>query len=120
MSQATVSLDEVTPLWPKLREMVGKPDKNLPRLLASSKPLAMEGRTLILGFDFPLLKERFDGKKGANESVASALSKLTNTECQVRTVVTDQYTIVTAQAQIDNKDFAALADELGGVVQSRE
>jgi len=112
-----ITINSVAQSWPRLREMVGKRDKSLPGLLASAKPLAMEGNTLILGFEFPILKDRFDGQKGAKATVASALSQLLKNECQVQTVVAGQYQPEPADRQIDDDDFAALADELGGIVQ---
>ena len=36
----TISLDVVIKRWPRVRELVGQTDKNLPRLLASATPLA--------------------------------------------------------------------------------
>ncbi len=120
LSSLAISIEVVAKQWPKLRELVGRSDKNLPGLLASATPLAMEGNTLTLGFDFPILKERFDGQKDAGVTVAKALGQLLETECRVRTVVANQYEGQSSEAQIDDEDFAALADELGGVVQPRE
>jgi hypothetical protein len=119
-AEQEISLDGVIKNWPKLREIVGRTDKGLPGLLASGKPLAMEGTKLMLGFDFPILKDRFDGQKGANAAVGKALGQLLDTECQVETVITDQYRSVSSASQIDDDDFAALADELGGIVQRQE
>ena len=115
-----ISMALVTERWPKLRELVGKRDKNLPGILASVTPLAVEGDVLILGFGFPILKEKFDNQKGANGIVADAMGQLLETDCQIRTVVTDQYEIVAAESPIDDDEFAALADELGGIVRSGE
>ncbi|UCG24096.1 MAG: DNA polymerase III subunit gamma/tau [Chloroflexota bacterium] len=119
-SEQHISLELVTESWPKLRELVGKRDKNLPGILASVTPLAVEGDVLILGFGFPILKEKFDNQKGAKTIVADALGQLLEAECQVRTVVTDHYEIVAAESSIADEDFAALADELGGIVRSGE
>ncbi|MGW8319815.1 MAG: DNA polymerase III subunit gamma/tau [Candidatus Promineifilaceae bacterium] len=118
--QQAVTLDQVIQSWPRLRELVGRSDKSLPGLLASGKPLAMEGTTLILGFEFPILKDRFDGQKGANATVARALEQLLDTECRVSTVITGQYQSSPSQVQISDDDIAALADELGGIVQPQE
>jgi len=119
-NEQNISLALVTERWPKLRELVGNRDKSLPGILASVTPLAVEGDVLILGFGFPILKEKFDNKKGANGIVSDALSQLLETDCRVKTVVTDHYEIVAAENSIDDDDFAALADELGGIVRSGE
>ncbi|HSG15470.1 MAG TPA: DNA polymerase III subunit gamma/tau [Anaerolineae bacterium] len=115
-----ISLAVVTERWPKLRELVSKRDKNLPGILASVTPLAVENDILILGFGFPILKEKFDNQKGAKTIVTDALGQLLETECRIRTVVTDDYDSVAAESSIDDEDFAALADELGGIVRSGE
>ena len=120
LSSLAIPIEVVAQQWPKLRELVGKSDKSLPRLLASATPLAMEGDTLILGFEFPILKERFDGQEDAGVTVAQALGQLLDTECRVQTVVANQYEGLSSEGKIDDEDFAALADELGGVVQPRE
>ena len=119
-SPQAISIEVVVQRWPELRELVGKSDKSLPGLLASATPLAMEGDILILGFEFPILKERFDGQEDAGVTVEKALGQLLETKCRVQTVVTNQYDGISTEAQIDDEDFAALANELGGVVQPRE
>ncbi len=118
--EQAVSLDVVVQSWPKLREIIGRSDKNLPRLLASGTPLAMEGAKLILGFEFPILKERFDSQKGANATVTKALEQLLDADCQVETVVTGQYRSAPADVQISEEDIIKMADELGGVARPHE
>lgn len=115
-----LSLDLVTANWPRLRERVGKKNRNLTALLASCKPLATEGNVLILGFDFPILKEKFDGKQQTADTVAGVLSDLLGIECIVKSVVSDQYEPVPQLTTIDKDDFAALAEELGGVIHDAE
>ena len=113
---AAISLDSIKSAWPELRERIKKRDPNLPALLASSKPLATEGDVVVLGFDYPLLKDKFERKKEAKSIVGTELSELLNSTVSVRTVVTDQYTPPPSQENIDIDDFSALAQELGGVV----
>ncbi|HUS94743.1 MAG TPA: DNA polymerase III subunit gamma/tau [Patescibacteria group bacterium] len=104
--------------WPDLREYVALKDRNLPALLASCKPLAVEGNMLILGFDYSILKDKFDDRPKARTVVCDGLSELLGIQCLVRTVVTNQYIPTTADVEINKDEFAALAEELGGV--SRE
>lgn len=113
---AAFSLDSIKSTWPELRERIGKKDPNLPALLASSKPLATEGDIVVLGFDYPILKDKFERKKEAKTIVGAELSELLHSTVTVRTVVTDQYTPQPSQEDIDIDDFSALAEELGGVV----
>jgi DNA polymerase-3 subunit gamma/tau len=118
-STTVASLESIKSHWPDLRERVAKRDTNLPALLASSKPLATEGSILILGFDYPILKEKFERKKEAKEIVAAELSELLRSPISVRTVVTEHYVPPATEESIDMDDFSALAQELGGVVHNQ-
>lgn len=120
VTQDVLTLKQVTSNWPRLREYVARLDKSLPALLASCKPLATEGNILILGFDYPILKDKFDNKPRANDVLSEALGELIGVSCFVRTVVTDQYRPTSATTEIDQEEFAALAEELGGIVRESE
>lgn len=110
------TLQAVTMRWPEMRERVGQIDRGLPALLASCKPLAVERNTLILGFDYPILRDKFEQKKGAKETIADVFSTLLETKCTVKTVITSEYDPPKATKSIED-DFVALADELGGIVR---
>ncbi|RIK18026.1 MAG: hypothetical protein DCC51_11505 [Anaerolineae bacterium] len=69
----------------------------------------MKGRR---GFDYPLLKDKFDKTPGAIELVTDTFRALGATDCQVRTVTTSEYPVPIAR-----EEFQALAAELGGVVR---
>ena len=112
---ATLTVPAVAALWPEMTRRVGQHNKNLPALLTMCKPLAMEGRTIILGFDYPLLKDKFDKTAGAADAVVAALRALSNTDCLIRTVTTADYPV-----PIHKDEFQALATELGGVVRDDE
>ncbi len=86
--------------------------RNVPALLAMCKPLAIEGSTIILGFDYPLLKDKFDKTAGALDLITDTFRELTRTNCTVRTVTTSDYPVPIAR-----EEFQALAAELGGVVK---
>ena len=101
--------------WRELTELVKAQNRNLGALLNSAKPLATEGKTLVLGFDFPLLKDKFDGNANGVDIVAGALRSLFGEECRARVVITGQYT-PPATAAISRDEFSALAQELGGQV----
>jgi DNA polymerase III subunit gamma/tau len=109
--QAALTLPAVTRCWPEMIELVGNAQRNLPPLLNMSKPLALEGSVIILGFDFPIFKDKFDKHQGAAQLVGDVFSHLLQGKCTVRAVVTSDYTV-----PIQKEDFTALADELGGVV----
>jgi DNA polymerase III subunit gamma/tau len=113
-----LSLNAVQGRWATMVERVGQQDKNLPPLLAMCKPLAIEGDTLVLGFDFPVLKEKFESKPEARAVIGKALSALLETRCKVRCVVTKQYTPPPQPTLAD--EFYALAEELGGQVQETD
>ncbi len=113
---ATLTVPAVAALWPEMARRVGQHNKNLPALLTMCKPLAIEGRTVILGFDYPLLKDKFDKTAGAADAVVAALRALSgNDGCLIRTVTTADYPV-----PIHKDEFQALAAELGGVVRDDE
>jgi hypothetical protein len=99
-------------MWPEMTQQVGKQNKNLPALLAMCRPLAVEGNTIILGFDYPLLKDKFDKTPGALDLVIDTFRKLGATNYTVRSVTTSDYPTAIAR-----EEFQALAAELGGVVR---
>jgi hypothetical protein len=117
---SSLSLEMVVGQWPKLRDVVSKQDRSLPALLASCKPLATEGKTIYIGFDFPILKDKFDHKKQAKEIVSRGLSQLLGIDCFVESVVTGDFTAPNQPEVIDKESFSALAEELGGIVREKE
>lgn len=106
-----INLEMVTQNWRNLVNEAGNHNKNMPALLNMGKPLAIEGTIVVLGFDYPIFKEKFDNTVGATQLLGEIISRLLNTKCTVRAVVTSNYTV-----PIDKDEFKALADELGGVV----
>jgi DNA polymerase III gamma/tau subunit len=113
-----LTLQAVQSRWAAMVERAGQQDKNLPPLLAMCKPLAVEGDTLVLGFDFPVLKEKFESKPEARAVVGRTISALLETRCKVQCVVTKQYT--PPQQPSLHDEFYALAEELGGQVQETD
>jgi len=97
--------------WREMVNRAGAENKNLPALLNMGKPLAVEGSTAVIGFDYPIFKMKFDDTRGAAQLLGKVLSELTGQNCQIRSVNTTDYTVT-----VDKKAFASLADELGGVV----
>lgn len=106
-----LAVREVQAIWAELVVQSGQKMKNLPALLNMGKPLAAEGRTLVIGFDYPLFKDKFDNLAGAAPLVGDILTELLGQNTAVRGVVTSEYTVPVQPA-----DFHALADELGGTV----
>jgi DNA polymerase-3 subunit gamma/tau len=107
-----LSLAVVKTRWQDTLSQVGNQNKNLPALLNMGKPLAIEGNMLILGFDYPIFKEKFDNTAGGAELIGEILSNLLNIKCNVRGVVTSEYPII-----VTKEEFHAVAQELGGVVR---
>lgn len=115
--------------WPAMVSQVMQQDKNLPPLLSMCKPLAVEGNTLILGFEFPVLKDKFESKSIAPNLVASIFSDLLGAKCFVRCEVTGKYkpppaaqppaepSLAASSPEADRAAFLALAKELGGEIQ---
>ncbi|MDX1614134.1 MAG: DNA polymerase III subunit gamma/tau [Candidatus Promineifilaceae bacterium] len=120
LAAPAVKLQAVKDVWSRLRDSVAERDRNLPALLASCKPLGAEGHTVILGFDYPILKDKFERWPQARDMVGDALSRLLGQKCLVRTVITAQYIPPADEATVQRRDFAALADELGGVMRESD
>ncbi|HSM56024.1 MAG TPA: DNA polymerase III subunit gamma/tau [Candidatus Sulfomarinibacteraceae bacterium] len=117
-----IALNSVTAKWERMVSQVGRQDRNLPALLAVCKPLAVEGNAIVLGFEFPVLKDKFEDKPKAREMVAATMSELLGQKCTVRCVVSSKYTPPApvedpAGDDVDRDEFYALADELGGQVR---
>ena len=106
-----LTVRQVQAVWAQLVSQAGEKIKNLPALLNMGKPLAAEGRTLVIGFDYPLFKDKFDNLAGANKLVGDILSELLGQNTTTRAVVTSEYTV-----PVQPDDFRALAEELGGTV----
>jgi DNA polymerase-3 subunit gamma/tau len=107
-----LTLEPVKIHWRNMVSQVGAVNKNLPPLLAMCKPLAIEGATIILGFDFPIFKEKFDKTEDAASSISQAFSSILGTKCAVRSVVTSEYVV-----PIGHDEFRELAEELGGIIR---
>ncbi|MFW6097456.1 MAG: hypothetical protein ACOC9Z_05250, partial [Chloroflexota bacterium] len=141
---SSITLQAVKQHWEPMVVRVGQEDRNLPALLNVSKPLAIEGNAIVLGFDYGVLKEKFEDRPGARELVAATLSDLLGAKCIVRCVVSDKYTPPEptpeqeleeesetqadatqptssppseTETTVDRDAFYALADELGGEVR---
>ncbi|MCB9435096.1 MAG: DNA polymerase III subunit gamma/tau [Ardenticatenaceae bacterium] len=108
----TIALVQVTQQWREFMSRVGQANRNFPALLNMSKPLAVEGQAVVLGFDYAIFKKKFDDTPGAAHAVADILSELLQTRCTVRCVVTSEYNV-----PISRQELESLADELGGVVR---
>jgi DNA polymerase-3 subunit gamma/tau len=106
-----LTLATVAGMWSEMTQMVGRKNKNWPALLAMCKPLVIEGHTIILGFDYPLLRDKFDKTPGAVAAVTDVFRTLSGVDCTIRTVVTTEYPV-----PIRREEFQALANELGGIV----
>lgn len=111
----SLSLERVTAHWRAMVADVGQHNKNLPPLLNMGKPLAVEGNVIVLGFDYGIFRDKFDKMPDASRMIAEAYTELLGVKCNVRSVVTSDYTV-----PIDKEEFHALADELGGVVRENE
>ncbi len=109
-----LTLEAVTAKWRELVNQAGQENRNLVALLSMGKPLAVDGNCLIIGFDFPIFKEKFDNTKNAAQQIGDILSQLTHTKSIVRGVISSEYSVT-----ISKKDIEGLAEELGGVVEGK-
>ena len=115
VESAPLTLDSVKAQWRNMVSQAGAENKNLPPLLAMCRPLGVEGNIVILGFDFPIFKEKYDKTEGASAIISEAFSQILGTKCGVRSVVTSEYIV-----PIGHDEFRELAEELGGIVRENE
>ncbi|MCO5188592.1 MAG: DNA polymerase III subunit gamma/tau [Anaerolineae bacterium] len=108
-----LTMASILSVWPDVIQEVRKRDRNIPAFLAQCQPLAIEGDTVILGFEYPILRDKFESNPRATTIVGEVLSQLINRKCLVRSVNNAQY----SPRDISKADFEALAQELGGVVR---
>ncbi len=108
----SLTLESIKVQWRNMVSRAGQENKNLPPLLAMCKPLAVEGQVIILGFDFPIFKEKFDKTEGAAATISESFTQIFGAQYGVRSAVTSEYVI-----PIGQDDFRDLAEELGGVVR---
>ncbi len=109
---SALTLTAVKAQWRTMTEQAGVQQRNLPALLTMGKPLALEGSTIIVGFDFPIFNKKFSDTPGAVQLIGDTFSRLLGVNCTVRSVVTSDYAI-----PVPEDEFRALAEELGGVVK---
>lgn len=112
-STTPLNLPAITSMWRELVNRAGAENRNMPALLNMGKPLAIEGNSIVIGFDYPIFKEKFDNTPGAIQLLGQLFSDITGQHCNVRAVITSSYTVT-----VSPTEFQALADELGGVVQN--
>ena len=107
-----LTLDAVRGQWREMVVHVGTQMKSLPALLNMGKPIALEGNVIIIGFDYPIFKDKFDKDVKAPPLINQTYSKLLNTTCTVRGVVTSEYAV-----PVREEEVRELAQELGGAVR---
>ena len=109
----TITIKQVADNWAILMREVRKRNKNLPAALSTAQPINIEGNTVILGFKYPIIKEKYEETRDANHLVSEALSTILNVECRIKAVDSNQYA---PPRNVTRAQFEALATELGGVV----
>lgn len=123
-------INSVQTRWDDIVRQVAQNDRNLPAMLKMGRILNVEGKTVILGFQYPIFKDKFDDHAQAKEVVGDALSDVLGDKFTIRAVVADSYTIPAGVQKkkmnngrkpspptISRADVEALARELGGEVR---
>jgi len=110
-TDGALTLQMIQTHWRELVNRAAQQNKNMPALLGMGKPLGVEGNTAVIGFDYPIFRQKFEDTRGAAQLLADILSQLTGHPCHIRAVNTSDYTV-----PVDPKEFRAIAEEFGGVV----
>ena len=109
-------IEVIQAAWGTLLAQLKQQDRNLPALLSSAQPLAMEGTNFILGFKYPVIKEKFDHTPNAHQLVIQTLSKIVYVQLQLRTVLIGEYV---ETEEVSRAEIEAFAKQIGGIVKHR-
>ncbi len=83
------SLDQIAEQWPTVLTAIKPRNRNVEALLKDSQPIAVEGRTLVLGFFYSFHKERIEDVR-AKGLVEQALSQVMGQPYRIRCVLTSR------------------------------
>ncbi len=109
-----LTLADLTTRWPDVMAVIKAQDRNLGALLNMARPLAVEADdTLVLGFEYPMLMDKFSDNPAATDHVLAALRENLGRRCRLRPVVSSQYA---PPRLVTREEFGRLAEELGGVI----
>ncbi|MEM7798489.1 MAG: hypothetical protein AAF633_04790, partial [Chloroflexota bacterium] len=87
--------------------------------LGMAQPLAIEGNTLIIGFELDFLKDKLAAEENA---VSAILSEVMGQPSRIKCVMMGDYNapVATQSSKSFREDVEELAKELGGVVSDLE
>ncbi len=108
-------------VWREFVARAGKQNRNVKNWLNSSQPLAVEGNTLVIGFDLDFLKKKLEGEI---DLVNEALSDILDQPARVQCVIKREF-LASGRGQVESgrsirDEVDDLAEELGGVVSETD
>ncbi len=120
----TITTATVQARWDDVLAFCGQRDRGLPPLLKMGRMMNVEGAVVILGFQYPIFKDKFDDHQQAKTILLDGMKHVYGRDLTVRTVVSGAYkmpppskkTLKDAPA-VSRADVEALAQEVGGVVR---
>jgi DNA polymerase-3 subunit gamma/tau len=111
-----LTLEQASHHWPAVLQQIRPRNRNIPPLLATANPVGVEGNVIVIGFTYPIFRDKFNATPDAAPLIGEAYSHLLATACHVRAVLTADYTPPPA-ADAASGTLEALAAELGGVLR---
>ncbi|MFT5195280.1 MAG: DNA polymerase-3 subunit gamma/tau [Cellvibrionaceae bacterium] len=101
--------------WREFTAQAGQANRNYKTWLASARPLAFEGSTLVLGFDLEFLLKKIGAE---TQEIGKILSQVMAAECFVKCVMNDEYSSPGIDSSKEfSKQLKDIAEEVGGVVR---
>ncbi|MBK7181195.1 MAG: hypothetical protein IPH82_29115 [Chloroflexi bacterium] len=81
-----IYFEQVLSNWNKILELIGGVNQNLPALLRMARPLEVKGSELIIGFDYPIFKDKYDSVLNIDQIMSDVVSSVLNVRgMQVKT-----------------------------------
>lgn len=122
-SDIDVSLGDIKgKVWRSFVARAGQENRNIKAWLSSAQPLAVEGgHTLVIGFDFPFLRDKLDAERDTAES---ALQAALGQPLRIKCVLQAEYQAPQQAAPTQKKSFRdeleSFADAYGGIVSDSD
>lgn len=107
--------------WREFIARAGQQNRNIKNWLNASQPLAVEGDTLILGFDMDFLKKKLQEEiETVNRSLSDVIGRPAEVKCVMKSDYMARGHASPSEAETLRADVEDLAQELGGVVKEIE
>ena len=110
----SVTFKQIQAQWGEVGAFVRQRDRNLKAVLDNSRPLYWDGATLVIGWEYGMIRDKFVNHRQGLEILREALMQLWQIRPEIRPILTSEF--IPPPAQITREQIEAVAHELGGTV----